>query len=751
MSRRPFAARAYAAWAFAAGASAGWARRRHLAGLTLVALAIATLASPALARPGAQRAKDRYIALLVSSKMDKQHLSGLGVTDTTSARALDMYLEMLDPLKLYFTQSDVDKFAAERTKIDDEIRSGDVSVANRVFDVFLGRVAERTELAQKLVDAPHDFTVDESMARDPEKIEWAKSEEEAQERWRKRVKFDLLLQTADDSDEHKAKDKKDDSKPEPPKTEAQKDAEARDRLHKRYRSIAKRWEQTDNDELLELFLTAVTTSFDPHSSYMSPSNLDNFMIMMRLELDGIGASLESKYGETICRSLVPGGAADKDGRLQVDDVITGVGQGADGQLVDITDMKLNDVVMMIRGKPDSIVKLEVRTAAGNELKTYDIKRARIELKDSEARSRIVERNADGSMIAQPGDEVADSSKRPTLKIVNETRADGTPIKIGVIDLPSFYMDMDGRREGKEDYKSTARDMRRLLTEFKEQNVDLVIVDLRFNGGGSLPESVEATGLFIDKGPVVQVKGPDGRTQPYRDDEPGALWTGPMMVVINKFSASASEIFAGAIQDYGRGIVVGDHSTHGKGTVQQLDELGRVVAPLNPPNYGALKMTIQQFYRPGGDSTQNRGVVSDIELPSRTTHWDVGESDLKYALKFDQVNGMPHDNYGFAKAQIIQSLRNASTARVTASDYFKKEEKAIASYLERKEDPNVTLNKEKFLKERDELNTEQDQEDVFDEIQSNDRQVFPETPYNQELISIGVDYLNLLRDGRVAAR
>ena len=731
--------------------------RFWILGLLLTAVAASLAAPQAWARPGQSRQQDRYITLLVSSSMDRKHLSGLGVNDKTSERALTIFLETLDPFKLYLTQADVDQFAAERTKIDDQIRSGDVSVANRIFDVFLKRVTQRTARAHEWVDFPHDFTIDESMVRDPEKLDWVKTDAEADERWRQRVKFDLLLQTTDKPNPRKTKPRQGEGAPEEqtpgaeqePKTITE--AEARDRLHKRYRSIAKRWEQTDNDELLEMFLTAVTTSFDPHSSYMSPSNLDNFMIMMRLELDGIGASLESKYGETIVRSLVPGGAADKDGRLQIDDVITGVGQGTDGQLVDITDMKLNDVVMMIRGKPDSIVRLEVKTAATSELKTYDIKRARIELKDSEARSRIIERGPDGAVIAQPGDEIADSNKRPTAQIIGQERADGSVIKIGVIDLPSFYMDMDGRRDGKDDYKSTARDMERLLREFKEQGVDLVIVDLRFNGGGSLPESVDATGLFIDKGPVVQVKGTDGRIVPYRDDKSGALWSGPLVVVINKFSASASEIFAGAIQDYARGIVVGDRATHGKGTVQQLDELGRVVAPLNPPNYGALKMTIQQFYRPGGDSTQNRGVVSDVELPSRTTHWDVGESDLKYAMKFDRVNPLPHDNYRFATPQIIQQLKIRSEARVTASEHFQKEKKAIERYLARKEDPSVTLNREKFLAEVEELNTEKDQEKVFDEIQAKERKIFPETPYNEEVLAIAVDYLQLLNEQRLAQK
>ena len=719
---------------------AGGYPRRGLLGLALVGVLSSTLAASfATARPTdpdrKEQIKQKNISIFVSSLIDKRHMAQLRVNDEIARRALEMYFKTLDPMKLYFYQSDIDQFAPESTKIDDAIKAGDVTLAKKIFDLFLTRVAERTAVAQSLVDAPHDFTVDETMERDPEKLSWFKTKEEADERWRKRVKYDILLQSTD--------------------KETPVD-QANNRLHKRYQSIARRWDQTSNDELLEMFLTAVTMSFDPHSSYMSPENLENFAIQMRLELDGIGASLESKYGETVVRHIVPGGAADKDGRLKVDDVITGVAQGPDGEVIDITDMKLNDVVMKIRGKPGSVVRLEVKKAGGAELTNYDITRARIELKDSEARSAVLERDSKGQVVGNAEAttlkvaEDGSTAQVPTGEVIEQKRPDGTVFRIGVINLPSFYMDMEGRRSGKADYKSAVRDVRKLLEELKAKHVDMVVMDLRFNGGGSLPESVEMTGLFIDQGPVVQVKGPDGRVIPHPDDKPGAVWEGPLMVVINKFSASASEIFAGAIQDYGRGIVVGDKATHGKGTVQELEELGRYVNQFNPPNYGALKMTIQQFYRPGGDSTQNRGVVSDVELPSQTTHWPVGESDLDYALKFDSVLPLPHENYPNASPKTIEELRRRSAARVEQSEHFKKEKQRIARYLERKDEP-LTLNKEKFLAERDELNTEKEQEEMFDDLQANDKPVFPQSAYNDELVAIALDYLELLGDGRLAAR
>lgn len=703
----------------------------------LAATCVAALFAPlAVGRPTDPTRVDRNIAIMVAALMDRRHLSEMQVNDEISHRALDMFLKNLDRMKLFFLQSDINEFMAERDKIDDYVKDGDVRIAKRIFDRFLERVSERVAIAQKLIDADHDFTIDETMARDPKKIDWAASSAELDERWRKRVKYDLLLELTDDVDEK----------------------EAIEKLHKRYRGIERNWQQYSNDELLEDFLTALTMSFDPHSSYMSPSTLDNFTIQMRLELDGIGASLESKYGETIVRRIVPGGAADRDGRLKVEDVIVGVAEGPEGEFVDIVDMKINDVVQMIRGKPGTIVRLEVMPADKSGRKVYDITRARIELKDSEARSEILERPLDktkkpAETSAETAPKVTDASdtESATGRIV-EQDTNGRKRRIGVISLPSFYMDMDGRRAGKSDFKSTTRDVRRLLEDFKKKNVDLVVMDLRFNGGGSLPESVEATGLFIDKGPVVQVKGPDGRVQPYPDEEPGEVWSGPLVVVINRFSASASEIFAGAIQDYGRGIIVGDKSTHGKGTVQQLFELGPQVLPMQQaPNLGALKMTIQQFYRPSGDSTQNRGVLSDIELPYRTSYWEgIGEADLDYALKFDQVAPQPHDNYRSATPTIIEQLKQRSAQRVANSEFFAKEQEKIQELIKRQKESTVTLNKEKFLAERERVNAEKDQEEMFEDLEDEDRPVFPPTPYNEEVVAIALDYLDLLDAQSVAA-
>jgi carboxyl-terminal processing protease len=668
---------------------------------TLAGVCVAMGPVALLAKPTAPSPRDRQITIAVAALMERQNLTGHGLDDTISERTLNTFIKELDPLKLFFYQSDVDEFQKNRTHLDDYIRHGDIKFAYDVFNRFLTRVDERIRVAQAELTKQHDFTKDETMDSDPKAIGFAKTPAEAADRWRRRVKFDLLKEIADDV----------------PMDEAIK------KLNKRYDSIRKSWEQTDDDELLERYLTSLTTSFDPHSSYMSPNTQENFDIQMRLQLEGIGASLRNLDGYTVVHSIIPGGAADRQGDLKREDKIIGVGQGTDGPIEDIVDMKLNDVVKKIRGKRGTIVRLQVEPADGSDRKEIAITRDKIELRDSEARSEVIQRG---------------------------TKADGTPYNIGVIQLPSFYMDMDGARMGLPNYKSTTRDVRRLLEDFQRKgNIDAVVIDLRWNGGGSLTEARDMTGLFIDQGPVVQVKGLDGRIQPYSDPEPGFVWKGPLVVMINKFSASASEIFAGAIQDYGRGIVIGDHATHGKGTVQQLFDLDNKLFSLRATRLGALKLTIQHFYLPDGFSTQTRGVISDVELPSLTTHLDVSESDLDYSLQFDKVKPLPHDRYGMVSDDVLTGLRQRSAQRVAKSDFFTKENRQIARYQEQKERKTVTLNKEEFLKERAELNAEKKEEDIYDDLSDPNRPIFEMDGYGEEALDVTVDYLDLLGGNKVA--
>ncbi len=682
-------------------------RKRSRTWLTVVLLlgtaTVVCFASLGLAELKGPQPSERQIAFTVISKLRTDHLSKHAIDDEISERTFATFLKMLDPFKLYFVQSDIDEFSSYKTRLDDLAKdllkrsdNSFISFAYKVFNRFLERVDERVILVDQLLSEPQNFASDDDMVSDPKITTYATNDAEVKDKWRKRIKYDLLVKKADKIDDQKAREK----------------------ISRRYHSFAKRWKQMENDELLERYLTAFTQSFDPHTSYMSQSTLDNFDISMRLRLEGIGAALEYDFedGYTKVARLIPGGAAEKDGRLKAEDRIVGVGQDVNGEFVDVEDMNLNDVVSLIRGKPGTIVRLKAISADGAE-KIIDITRASIELKDSEARAEIFEEGK---------------------------KSNGMPYKIGVIDLPSFYLDMEGLKLGLPDFKSTTRDVRKILDDFKAKDVDAVILDLRRNGGGSLTEAISLTGLFIDEGPIVQVKDPNGRVQHYDDIDKGVAWAGPLVVLSSKFSASASEIFAGAIQDYGRGLVVGDRTSHGKGTVQSLMDVKDQLFPgiRNLPAMGALKITIQQFYRPNGDSTQNRGVVSDIEIPSLSTHLDVGEADLDYALKFDHVDPASYAKIDQANKAVVNELRSRSSQRVQKSEDFQKVEKKIARYKEQKERKSVSLNQEKFMADRAELNAEKEEESEFDKLEESKGAAIKRDFYFNEAIAIAVDYLQL---------
>jgi carboxyl-terminal processing protease len=495
--------------------------------------------------------------------------------------------------------------------------------------------------------------------------------------------------------------------------------EAREKLLRRYTSFAKRMHQMNADELLETYLSSLTSSLDPHTSFMSPGTLENFEITMRLQLDGIGASLKGEDGYTTVAEIVPGGAADKDSRLKRKDRIVGVGQGREGELVDVVDMNLNDVVKLIRGKRGTVVRLKVIPVGQTVPTIFDIVRAKIELQDSAARGEIIEEGM---------------------------KPDGSPWRVGVINLPSFYMDMAAARQGRADYKSSTRDCRKLLEGFREQGVDCVALDLRSNGGGSLPESISLTGLFIDTGPVVQIKDADQRVQQYDDLEPGVVWDGPLVVLVNKFSASASEIVAGAIQDYRRGLVIGDSATHGKGTVQSLLDLGRQLFQRlpNAPSLGALKITMQQFYRPGGLSTQMEGVKSDVELPSITNHLPVGEADLDHAIPFDRVDAAEFTSTDKVTDPMLKVLRERSAERVAVDEEFLELATDIARYEERKNEKTISLLESDFMREWNEGKAAEKEEEKKQEENAGPRRpVVTRDFYFDEAMRVTADYLAIL--------
>jgi len=666
----------------------------------------ATTPAPAV-QPRKRTVSDRNIAKAVTFLINKDHLTRHPLDDEISHRAMDLFLKSLDPMKLYLYQSDVDELLKNRNDLDDFVNKGDINFAYQAYNRLLERVDERVAMVNEILAKPIDLTADETMKTDPDKLTYPRTKEEAYARWQKRIKYDMLVL----------------------KTDKENTQDPIERLKRRYSSFSRRMKQTDPDELLEMFLSAVTTSFDPHTSYMSPSTLENFEIQMRLNLEGIGAALQLTDGYTEISKIIPGGAADKEGSLKEGDRIISVGQN-DGtneadKMLDVVDMKLNDVVALIRGKAGTVVRLGVIPKGGTESKTINITRAAVKLTDSEARGQIIEEAKKG---------------------------DGSPYRVGVIDLPSFYMDMEGARNGLLDFKSTTRDVRVILDDFNKKNVDCVVLDLRRNGGGSLTEAINCTGLFIDEGPVVQVKGPRGEPEHYDDLDRGMAWKGPLVVLTSKFSASASEIFAGAIQDYNRGIVVGDSSTHGKGTVQSLRELGRELFGPKGQNLGALKITMQQFFRPNGDSTQMRGVLSDIVLPSLTDNIEgISEADLDYALKFDKVPANTYSKYNQVTDEIKKRLRAQSAERVKASTEFEKLNRIISRYKEQNATKEVPLNEEKFLAQRKEIDAERELEKQYEEQANGNKsgEVVKRDYYFNEVLAVTIDYLKLLGQNTIA--
>lgn len=663
----------------------------------------------------AARALDRTIIKTIAEYMHSQHLSKHPLDDEISERAFDQFLKSFDSMKVYFLQSDIDALKANRQRMDDFARIGDMKFAIDTFKTFLKRVDERIAMVHQLIDEPHDFTIDEEMVIDPDTVTYPVDDADARERMRKQIKYRMLVYEGDriraEKDKKAGREQAEVAKV----LNGDPNEDPKERLHRSFRTQLKRWHQFDADELLEVYITSLTSSFDPHTSYMSYKTLENFRIVMSLNLDGIGAQLMSEDGYTKLTSIVPGGAADKDGRLKPGDRIVSVGQGETGAMVDVVDMKLDDVVGMIRGTAGTVVRLGVLPSSGGELTNIEITRAKITLDDSGARSQVVE-------FGQ--------------------KASGSPFKLGYIDLPSFYMDMEAARDNADGFRSTTRDVSKILAEFREQKVDAVLLDLSRNGGGSLTEAINLTGLFIDRGPVVQVKDSRDQIQVYDDETSGVAWNGPLVVITSKESASASEILAGAIQDYKRGLIVGDPSTHGKGTVQSLIDLGQQLLG-TPGEMGALKITIQQFYLPDGKSTQRQGVMSDLVLPAITASFDNSEADLDYALPNDQIKPARHSDYKMVDNAILANLRTQSSERIRQSQGFDRLLQRIELYKQQKDEKAFSLNQEAFLKRREEYDAQREEEEKMLENQLPKKEVFKQDYYNTEILNVTRDYVDAL--------
>jgi carboxyl-terminal processing protease len=538
-----------------------------------------------------QRANDvrhSYEIKVIDRLLEQFHYKDYHLDDELSQTILDNYIDSLDPARLFFTVSDIQEIEKLKNNFDDYIRRGVTAAYHSIFNIYRKRVEQRINYALQRIEHNFNFSVDEYYDLDRSASSWAEDESELNTLWRKRIKNDLINLYLSDEDKD----------------------EALDILRKRYKSIAKRSNQIKDNEIFQIYINAYAGAIEPHTGYFSPRATEEFNISMSLSLQGIGAVLRSEDDQTEIVSIVPGGPADQSGQLHAEDKILAVAQGVEGEFVDIFGWRLSDVVDLIRGPKGSNVRLSVLPGAlGTNASAIEISMVRenIKLESQAAKSR-------------------------TLDI--ETEAGRS--RLGIIVLPSFYIDFEARSNGDTDYRSTTRDVTRLIEELNEQQVEGIIIDLRGNGGGSLEEVVTLTGLFIDEGPVVQVKNSDGRVRTHSDRNSGALYDGPLAVMVDRQSASASEIFAGAIQDYKRGLIIGE-PTFGKGTVQNVLPLSAYARNKFKDELGQIKITIAQFFRINGDSTQHRGVIPDIRWPFGEIYGEpFGERAFDNALPWHHI-------------------------------------------------------------------------------------------------------------------
>jgi len=596
------------------------------------------------------------VARLVSSMFERSHYRQAPVNDPVSSLVLDRYLESLDGARSYFLASDIGEFERYRYQLDDAVTTGRVDPAFAIYNRFQERNRERMQHALTLLDTEPDFTIDESFEFDREDAPWAASRAELDELWRKRVKNDALsLLLAD-------------------KTWP----EARDVLRKRYERVLKRSEQITADDVFENFMNAFAHVFDPHSSYFSPRNSEEYRIQMSLSYEGIGASLQLVDDFVTVVEILPGGSAQQTGEVTAKDRIVAVGQGKSGELVDVVGWRLDDVVQLIRGPVGSFVRLQIQpgsAAPGTADKVVVLPRAKITLE-------------------------AQAAKKELKTVV---RGEET-LRVGVITVPSFYQDYNARAAGDENYRSTTRDVRKLIEEFKASGgIDSLVLDLRENGGGHLSEAIGLVNLFVAQGPVVQLRETGGRVEVLESEGDGLVYDGPLTILVDRFSASASEIFAAAMQDYGRGLVLGQE-TYGKGSVQNLYPLDRYALGQDP-GFGQLTVTIGMYYRVTGDSTQNRGVQPDIRLPSAISLDDVGESSRDGALPWNRIRSADFRTQGNF-TPILADLQRSHDERVVGNADFRYTTAEYAAIDEMRREKSVSLNLKARQAERETQRQEQ---------------------------------------------
>ena len=588
----------------------------------------------------------------INYQIDKDHYLSPPLDDELSAHVFERYLDQLDPGKYFFTQTDINEFSIAKDKLDDHIKSGIMDASFLIFSIYRQRVDERISFALNRLRKPFDFDRNETYLLDREEASWAKDTEELNNLWRKRIKNDLLVARLTRN--------------------RNPDKQSRDVftvLEQRYTHIARRVRQLKSEDVFQTFINAYARSIEPHSAYFTPRVAENFKIEMRLSLEGIGAVLQTDNEYTLINRIIPGGPADLDGKLGSDDRIIGVAQGEE-QIVDVIGWRLDDVVDLIRGAKGTEVRLEIlpgEQGLYGEPEIISLVRNEIKLEENAARKEIIEIGADENKL-----------------------------KVGIIDLPTFYHDFEGKKSDP-NFRSTTRDVRRLLKEFERDDIDGLIVDLRGNGGGALPEAIELAGLFIPKGPIVQTRYTHGYTRVAYDPDPKVAYKGPLAVLVDRYSASASEIFAGAIKDYGRGLVIGE-TTFGKGTVQSLITLG------NKINFGQLKITTAQFFRINGESTQHRGVIPDVVWYTSELDENIGERSFENSIPWRKINRARYSPFEPVKAvNSLEYVRESHQRRISDHPEFNYIQKITTLNKQRREAKFLTLNEEKRKAERELLN------------------------------------------------
>ena len=616
----------------------------------LLALATAVqAASPAPAPIVLQPDQTQAEAAAVSARLlSRYHYEAMPLDDRMSEKIFDRYLKSLDPERVFFLQADIDQFSAARTLLDDAIAGQQLGTPFAIYTRYVRRVQERLSLARELLDKGFDFGIDEQYRYVRTDLPWAASEAEIDDIWRKRVKNDWLRLKLAGKDE----------------------TEIRSTLDRRYETALTRSSRAKSSDVFQVFMNAYAASIEPHTSYLGPRASEDFAIAMKLSLVGIGAVLQERDDYVTIRELVAGGPASRSERLAVGDRIAGVAQAENTPFVDVVGWRVDDVVGMIRGEKGTTVVLDILPADAGP--------------DAEHKQVVMVRDT------------INLEKQAASKSILELGSGDARKRVGVITLPTFYQDVDARRNGDDNYRSASRDVARLLSELKDEAVDGVLIDLRNNGGGSLDEAIALTGLFIHTGPVVQQRNAQGQIRIERDLIPGQAWSGPLGVLINRASASASEIFAAAVQDYGRGLIIGEQS-FGKGTVQTLLDLDEM-ADSKTPTYGELKMTVAQFFRVSGGTTQLKGVTPDIALPSLADKDNFGESSYDNALPWTQVEAAPFTPEG-QFSELLPTLTLRHEARITNDIDYRNLEEDVAELDTLRKRNEISLNENERRRER----------------------------------------------------